>query len=348
MNVLVVTVQVPFVRGGAEAMAEGLRQALLAEGHRAELVALPFKGYPAERIPEQMLACRLLDLSESNGEPVDRVIGLKFPAYLVRHPRKVVWLVHQHRQAYELWGGPYGDLDHYADGPAVRDAIRGADTLLGAEAQAVYAISALVSRRLWEYNGVPSSPLYQPPPHAEAFWCAPADDYLFFPSRLTPHKRQDLVLHALRHTRRPVRVRFAGSADVAAEEGRLRRLAQQLGVEDRVGWLGALGEADKRDQYARARGVVFPPYEEDLGLVTLEAMLASKPVLTCRDSGGPLEFVVHEETGLVAEPTPEGLAGAMDRLWADPGEAAAWGRNGRRRYEGLEITWPRVVRRLLA
>src|SRR5689334_11583574 len=102
MNVVIVTAQVPFVRGGAEVMAEGLRRALLAEGHRADVVAVPFKWYPPKRIPEHMLACRLLDLSEANGDPVDRVIGLKFPAYLVRHPRKVVWLMHQHRQAYEL------------------------------------------------------------------------------------------------------------------------------------------------------------------------------------------------------------------------------------------------------
>jgi hypothetical protein len=39
-----------------------------------------------------MLACRLFDLSESMGENVDLLIGLKFPAYVVPHPRKVFWL----------------------------------------------------------------------------------------------------------------------------------------------------------------------------------------------------------------------------------------------------------------
>ena len=88
MRILIATVQVPFVRGGAEIHAKGLRSALRAEGHEAEIVAVPFKWYPPERILDHMLACRLLDLTESAGTPVDRVIGLKFPAYFVPHPHK--------------------------------------------------------------------------------------------------------------------------------------------------------------------------------------------------------------------------------------------------------------------
>src|SRR5262245_51541730 len=130
MRVLVATVQVPFVRGGAEVLADGLLQALLEAGHQAELVRLPFKWYPPERIPEQMLACRLLDLTEVSGQGVDRVIGLKFPAYLVRHPAKVLWLLHQHRQAYELWEGPYADMSNHPSGARVRDLIREADCRL--------------------------------------------------------------------------------------------------------------------------------------------------------------------------------------------------------------------------
>jgi glycosyltransferase involved in cell wall biosynthesis len=94
--------------------------------------------------------------------------------------------------------------------------------------------------------------------------------------------------------------------------------------------------------------VVSPPFQEDLGFVTLEAMLACQPVVTCHDAGGPLEFVVHERTGLVAEPTPESLAAALDRLWQEADQAADWGRAGGRLYDELEIGWPQVVRRLLA
>jgi len=119
-----------------------------------------------------------------------------------------------------------------------------------------------------------------------------------------------------------------------------------LRVHDRVEWLGQISEEEKREAYALARAVVFPPLDEDYGYVTLEAMLASKPVLTCRDSGGPLEFVQHERTGLVADPNPECIANAMDRLWRSPDEAQVFGEAGRSRYEQMNINWKNVVRKL--
>src|SRR5205823_9782786 len=86
MRVVIATVQVPFIRGGAELHAEVLREALLAAGHQAEIVAVPFKWYPAQTILDHMLACRLFDLSEVAGTRVDLLIGLRFPAYLIPHP----------------------------------------------------------------------------------------------------------------------------------------------------------------------------------------------------------------------------------------------------------------------
>src|ERR1700730_9971332 len=124
MRILIATTQVPFIRGGAEAHAEGLRDAFLAEGHDAEIVAIPFKWYPPELILDHMLACRLLDLTEVAGTPVDVLVGLKFPAYLVHHPNKILWILHQHRTAYELWEHPLGDLIYSPNGVQVRDAIR--------------------------------------------------------------------------------------------------------------------------------------------------------------------------------------------------------------------------------
>jgi glycosyltransferase involved in cell wall biosynthesis len=295
-----------------------------------------------------MLACRLFDLTESNGEPIHRVIGIKFPAYLVNHPNKTLWLAHQHRQAYELYDGPNSDLPHYPIGPTIRDAIRRADGQLAAETRAVYTISATVSRRLAVSCGVPSTPLYHPPRNAERFRCAGDDGYLYYPSRLNEWKRQSLVVEALAHTREPVRVRFAGRADNPAYQGELQAMAEGLGVADRAVWEGPVGDEAMIEGYAHCRGVVFPPMDEDLGYVTLEAMLSSKPVVTCTDSGGPLEFIRPGVDGLVAEPSPESLAAALDEVWAGPARAAEWGRSGRRRYADLDIGWPYVVRRLTA
>jgi glycosyltransferase involved in cell wall biosynthesis len=349
MRIVIATVQVPFVRGGAEILAEELRDALESEGHEAEIAAIPFKWYPPERILDHMLACRLLDVTESSGTPVDRVIGLKFPAYFIPHPNKVLWILHQYRTAYELWDHQtLGDLIRFPNGVQVRNAVRKADVQLISEAKRVFTISGTVSKRLKEYCGTDSTPIYHPPRQAQHFYCAAAEDYFFFPSRLAPLKRQALVLDALARTRRPVRIRFAGAAEQPSYAETLRAQAYQLDVHARVTWLGPVAEEAKRRQYAHALGIVYPPLNEDYGYVTLEAMLASKPVLTCTDSGGPLEFVRAGETGLIAEPTPEALAAAMDKLWDERRKAKSMGEAGRAHYKRLKISWATVVHHLLS
>ena len=347
MRILIATTQVPFIRGGAEAHAEGLRDALIAEGHEAEIVAVPFKWYPPEKILDHMLACRLLDLSEVAGTPVDLLIGLKFPAYLVPHQNKVLWILHQFRTAYELWDHPLGDLIYSPNGDEVRDAIREADRRIIPEARKVFANSANVARRLKDFCGIDAAPLYHPPPNADKFYSQTAEDYLFFPSRLCHPKRQSLVLQALAHTKEPVRVYFAGTADNPTFADELKSLARKVRVHDRVEWLGQISEEAKLERYAAARGIVYPPVDEDYGYVTLEAMLASKPVITCRDSGGPLEFVQHDQTGLIADPQPQSVAAAMDELWRHGDQAQRMGEAGRAHYEKLGITWKNVVRKLV-
>ena len=348
MRILIATVQVPFVRGGAEVLAEGLRDALCVEGHETDVVCFPFKWYPPERILDHMLACRLFDLTEASGTRIDLVIGLKFPAYLLSHPNKVLWILHQHRGAYDLWDREVGDLIIHPTGAKVRNAIRRADKQLIPEAKAVLTISKNVSRRLKEYNNIDSEPLYSPPPDADIFYSEEPDDYFFLPSRLCSLKRQHLIVEALAVARQPVRVRLAGAPENPADLELLKSLASKSGVANRVEWLGPIDQEEKRRLYARALGVIFPPLDEDYGYVTLEGMLASKPIITCADSGGPLEFVVDGQTGFIAPSTPEGLASAMDRLWANRDLARAFGRAGRERYDSLGITWTNVVRRLLS
>ena len=348
MRILIATVQVPFIRGGAEIHAEGLRDALREAGHEAEILAIPFKWYPPEKILDHILACRLLDASEVAGTRVDRLIGLRFPAYLIPHANKVLWILHQHRTAYELWDHALSDLVYYPNGSQVRDAIEYADRKLIPEARAVFANSRNVAQRLKSFCDIDSTPLYHPPPGAEKFYSTEADDYLFFPSRLCIPKRQELVLEALALTGSPVRVSFAGTSDHPDYAGKLESLARKLKVQKRVEWLGGISEDEKRVRYAGALAVVYPPVDEDYGYVTLEAMLSSKPVITCRDSGGPLEFVVDRATGLIADPTPEALAAAFDFVFENREKAKEWGEAGRDRYASLNLSWSNVIQKLLA
>jgi glycosyltransferase involved in cell wall biosynthesis len=348
VRILIATTQVPFIRGGAEVHAEGLRDALRRFGHEAEIIAIPFKWYPPEEILDHMLACRLFDVSEAAGTPVNRLIGLKFPAYLIPHPNKVLWILHQHRTAYELWDHSLSDLVYYPNGLQVRDVIHHADRKLIPEARAIFANSRNVAQRLKKFCDIDSTPLYHPPPEAEKFYCEAAEDYLFFPSRLCVPKRQTLVLEALAHTRQPVRVTFAGTSDQPSYTDKLKSLAKKLKVHERVGWLGPISGDEMRERYARALGVIYPPADEDYGYVTLEAMLASKPVITCSDSGGPLEFVTDRRNGLITDPTPEALAAGLDTIWEHHDRAKAWGEAGRECYESLNLSWETVVNKLLA
>lgn len=348
MRVVVVTAQVPFVRGGAEIHAEGLVNALCEAGHEAEIVSVPFQWNPPERILNCMLASRLLDLTESSGQPIDRVIGLKFPAYLIPHPNKVLWILHQHRTAYELWDTPYCDLRQFPNGIQVKEAIINADNKSFAESASVFTNSLNVSKRLKRFNQVDSHPLYHPPPQAEIFYCQDEQDYLFFPSRLNTVKRQEFVLEALTKTKNPVKVLFAGNPDEQNYENYLLNLTKKLRISKRATFLGGISDKEKFKYYAEALGVIYPPYDEDYGYVTLEAMLASKPAITCKDSGGPIEFVHHEKTGLTVEPTPEAMASAMDRLWENRSWAKALGKTAREYYRSLDISWSNVVKKLLS
>jgi glycosyltransferase involved in cell wall biosynthesis len=113
-----------------------------------------------------------------------------------------------------------------------------------------------------------------------------------------------------------------------------------------VDFRGAVSDDDLLSLYATCGAVVFTPADEDYGYVALEAFLSRKPVVTCRDSGGPLEFVTDGVSGLVAEPSGQAVGEATDRLLADPALASRLGDAGYERVRG--ITWQSAVSSLLA
>ncbi len=347
MNIAVLNAQIPFCTGGAEVLAEDLIAALQTRGHNVSLITVPFKWYPQRSLLDSIVSCKLLDISEFNGVRIDQVIALKFPMWLIEHSCKALWILHQHRSAYELWDTDYNDLAFMPDGHRIRDMIFREDQRAISPCEKVYTISGNVSGRLLEYNGIESGVLYPPPRSMDKFHCREFGDFFFFPSRITPLKRQELVIRALAHASGDVRVVFAGQADDAAYLAKLKQLAAELGVASRVEWLGHISEEQKFDLYARCRMVLFPAYNEDYGYITPEAMLSSKGVLTLEDSGGSLEFVTHQETGSVAAADAVSLGNEMSRLWSDDGLIRRLGDNARSRVVGMDMTWDRVIGSLL-
>ena len=158
-RILICTSQVPFVRGGAELLAEGLRDALRQRGHSVDIVSLPYSWQPHEQLGKAALAWRLLDLSHVDGVPVDQIICTKFPSYVAAHPNKAVWLVHQHRQAYDWYGTALSDFANTNEDREVRAMLLRLDRRMLSEAQQRFAISRNVAERLKRFNGLESTVL---------------------------------------------------------------------------------------------------------------------------------------------------------------------------------------------
>jgi glycosyltransferase involved in cell wall biosynthesis len=341
-TVLLCAAQAPFIVGGAEILVSELKANLERRGFRVDVAAVPFKWYPVSEIVRQALAWRLLDVTESNGMPIDLVIPTKFPSYLVRHPRKVAWLFHQHREAYDLFGTAYCSFTDRPEDRQVRESIRTMDTAALSECRSIFTISRNVADRLSRYNGLPGDALYPPPHHLGRYRCDGYGGYLFYAGRLDRLKRLDLAVDAMQRVRSGARLKIAGTGPL---EGELRKQIEGLGVSDRVELLGYVAADALLDLYAGCRAAYYGPLNEDYGYVTVEAFLSKKPVLTTSDAGGPLEFVTDGENGMVTPPEPEAIAAAIDRLWELPAARLAdMGEAGRRRV--ADISWDHVIDRL--
>lgn len=336
MRILLTSSQAPFLRGGAEMHADNLEAALQRAGHAVERIRLPFKFSPEADIERLMAFCEGLDLGAPNGQSVDRLISLQFPGYGLAHPHHTAWVLHQHRAVYELF-------DAAKASPALqrlRTQVLDFDGRVLPRLQRLFANSRRVAERMQQFNGIKAAPLYHPPPGAEALRCGEEWGYVFVPSRLESLKRQDLVIEAARYLRCPLKILLGGTG---GQHARYAQLIERHGLQDRVRLMGSFNDAERVALYQHALGVVFVPRDEDLGYITLEAMYAGKPVVTCTDSGGPLEFVVPGETGWVVAPEPQALAEALEQLWADKAAARAMGEAGRARIGALGLSWDSVV-----
>jgi glycosyltransferase involved in cell wall biosynthesis len=342
-SILVCETQVPFVRGGAELLVQQLVDQLRRRGFTTDKVSVPFQWHPKQEVLAHAAAWRLLNLSESNGQPVDLVIATKFPTYFARHPRKVCWLVHQHRAVYELADTRFSDYAHDELDVALRRQVMALDEQMLGECAGCYTISQTVTDRLARFNGISAPPLYHPPLLAPRLTPGPYGSYVLSVARLEDNKRVDLAVQAIAQVPPGLSLVVVGEG---SQRRRIELMAQSLGVADRVHFAGAVSDDDLVTLYAGALALVYVPFDEDYGLATLEGFLAARPVITATDSGGTREFVTHDETGLVCDPSPEAIAAAIAQLDADRSLAARLGDAGRQVAQ--RITWDTVIDRLVS
>jgi glycosyltransferase involved in cell wall biosynthesis len=338
MRIAVCAPQVPFVRGGAELMAEDLVAALRARDHEAELVTVPFKWYPGTRVLDQAFLWRLVDLTESDGRPIDRVIATKFPAYAVRHPNKVAWVLHQFRQAYDYDRTELGQFSESPEDRATRAAIERLDGVALGEARKVFATSRNVADRLQRFNGIDAEILPHPP-QSLPYRTAESEGFVLSVNRLDRAKRIDLLIEAAK--REPsLRIVITGEGP---DRDRLQSLAS--GLNGQVEFVGRVDDERLADLYSRSLAVYYAPVDEDFGMVPYEAFLSGKPVLTTDDAGGPLEVVHDRETGVVVAPDAAEIARAALYLREHADEAKVWGSAGKAIAE--RVTWDACVDALL-
>ncbi len=341
MRIAVCAPQVPFARGGAEIFAEDLVAELRARDHEADLVTVPFNWHPGVSVLTHAFLWRLLDLEEVDGRPIDLVIATKFPSYAVRHPNKVVWLLHQFRQAYDLDRTDLGQFGESPEDRAVRRAVHRLDRVALGEAREIFATSRNVADRLERSTGLVAQ-LMPHPPQELSYRCDGYEDFVLSVGRLDRAKRVDLLLEALAADP-TLRCVIAGDGP---DRERLEKLARRRGLDGRAIFAGRVDPAELADLYARCLAVYYAPLDEDFGMVPYEAFLAEKPVVTTTDAGGPLEVVADRRTGLVCEPRPAALAEACAWLRGHLDEAKAWGRAGKLVAE--RISWDAAIERLLS
>lgn len=340
-KVCVCSVQVPFVRGGAEYFTDNLVTQLSARSYQVDRIQLPLQTLPIEEVVKGCLAWRLLNVDRIYNDSIDLVIGTKFPSYMIPHENKTIWLVHQYREIYDLYGTTYSGFQADSKDNRLREMIIELDQLAFGEAKKIFTISKTVSGRLKQYNGFDSQPLYPPLDDAPAFHYASMDDFVLSVSRLEGNKRVHLLIEAMPHVSKPFRAVIVG-------EGFLRReyqqLAEELGVADRVQFTGSISRAELIDYYSRASAVFYCPIGEDYGYATLEAFYSRKPVITCHDSGGILEFV-DAATGWISSTDPKEIAASIEAALSNKSEAKTRGEAGCARIQ--YINWDYIFDHLI-
>lgn len=349
-RILVLGVKIPFTSGGQEALVGSLLRELRARGHQADTVELPLSLLPKERLLNQVALWRSLDLETYGGEKVDLVIATKFPTYYAKHPRKSLWLVHQHRALYDLYGSRYSDFSDDPRDEELRKILSDGDTKVIAECSYRSAISKNVADRLKNFNNIDAQVLYPPLPLGDKYRSDKSEKYILSVGRLCSIKRVDLIIKALPVIHNFVKLKIVGAEDEPGVMQYFRNEIDKHHLWKRIEFLGKVPDEKLIELYSKALAVYYAPHNEDYGYVTLEALASGRPVITASDSGGSLEFVRHMENGLVAEPTTDSIAKAVNSLVESKDLASRLGAAGKSYVENsglLGRSWDEVIAGLL-
>lgn len=342
MKIIIASTIVPFINGGGTFIVDWLEQKLNEYGHQAQAIRIPYSSDYNE-LMSQDLGLRLYHLEES----CERLITIRMPSYLIKHPDKYLWFIHHYREFYDLWDTEYNEMPERPRTYAIREYIKRSDDLAFKEAKRIYTNSQIVSNRLQKYNQIESEVVYPPLLDSEQFCCNSYGEYIYYGSRICGHKRQLLAIQAMRYTHTPVKLMITGKTENDRIRNDIKREITEHNLEDKViihdEWIS---EDDKVRYLSDCLAALYIPFDEDsYGYPSLEAHHSQKAVISCTDSGGTDELIVDGYNGYLAEPSPEALAKVFDQLYEDKKLAEDMGKHALNRLSELNISWDYVVRR---
>ncbi|MBN1591646.1 MAG: glycosyltransferase family 4 protein [Candidatus Coatesbacteria bacterium] len=333
---------VPFSPGGIEKLAAGMAEALEESGHQVEVIKIPAPESTLCQIVRSYLRFWSIDLRH-----FDLVVSLKYPGWMCRSNKHIVYMCHRLRGLYDTYPLPHGLKTWLSGsllrfpGPLIRSIVHWLDriALKSSKVSHFFCLSNTVKNRTEYFPKDCYEPRVLFPPTSLKGLKTGEFDYFFTVSRLDAPKRIDLLISAMRNVR-------ADSKFLIAGDGPQRPYLESLAASDpRIEFLGPVTDERLAELYSNALAVLFAPVQEDFGLVTVEAMKCGKPVISCIDSGGPTELIVDGENGFICEPRAEVIADRMTRLAENPDLAGDLGKKGLESVS--EITWEKLVEGLL-
>ena len=340
-TICICAVQVPFAVGGADVLAEQLDQQLKQRGFQSDIFRLPFQWWPKPAILKNALAWRLLELVDLDGKEIDLIIPTKFPSYIIKHPNKTVWLFHQHRELYDLYGSEFCNFDNTREDNELRDALIRMDKTALGECKKIFTISQNVANRLKKFSNFNGEPLYPPPKLKNKFYSEHYGDYILSVGRLDALKRLDRLITAFSYLPSHIKCLIAGKGPLQKE---LEETIEKYNLKDRVSLLGFVTEEELIKLYAGCFAVYFAPTDEDYGYITVESFLSRKPIITAPDSGGVIEFARNKENGIICSLEPEVLASKIEYLFNNKKLCQEMGEKG---YDQVKnLSWDRVIEKL--
>lgn len=372
---------VPYMVGGAEKLWWGLATHLNEHtAHQAEIIKLPSPEHDLPAIVRSYEAFANLDLLA-----FDAVISGKYPAWMVRHPRHICYMLHRLRGLYDSYRGPIelpAPLAAHAGIASLRTFMRrarGSHTALpeffarwnelaaGAVPPGMMDFPGPLAREIvrWmddvalspasiaRYAAISATVAQRAgyfPPGVEVEVAHPPPHRAMLPGERQDHfytvSRLDVPKRVGLIVEAMRKVRTDLPLVVGGTGPEEARLRELAAGDPRIRFAGFQGDEQVLENYRNALAVPFVPFNEDYGLIAAEAMQCAKPVITTLDSGGPCELVTDGVDGLVCAATAEALAAAMQRLADDRALAKAMG--ARAAVRGARVTWAAVSKALLA